>query len=86
MDFEFDAKKSAGNEAKHGIDFIEAQALWLDEMRIEIPARTEDEARYLVVGVIAGRHWSAVVTYRDGRIRLISVRRSRPEEIAIYEG
>ena len=86
MDFEFDAKKSAANEAKHGIDFTEAQALWLDEMRIEIPARTEDEARYLVVGVIAGRHWSAVVTYRDRRIRLISVRRSRPEEIAIYEG
>jgi hypothetical protein len=86
VDFEFDTKKSAANEAKHGIDFIEAQALWLDEMRIEIPARTEDEARYLVVGVIAGRHWSAVVTYRDGRIRLISVRRSRAEEIAIYEG
>jgi hypothetical protein len=86
VDFEFDAKKSAANEAKHGIDFTEAQALWLDEMRIEIPARTEDEARYLVVGVIAGRHWSAVVTYRDGGIRLISVRRSRAEEIAIYEG
>jgi uncharacterized protein len=84
--FEFDANKSAANKAKHGIDFMEAQALWLDEMRIEIPARTEDEPRYLVVGVIAGRHWSAVVTYRDERIRLISVRRSRPEEIAIYEG
>ncbi len=84
--FEFDANKSAANKAKHGIDFTEAQALWLDEMRIEIPARTEDEQRYLVVGVIAGGHWSAVVTYRDERIRLISVRRSRPEEIAIYEG
>jgi uncharacterized DUF497 family protein len=86
MDFEFDAGKSSANNAKHGIDFIDAQALWLDDMRIEIPARTADEPRFLVVGVIGDRHWSAVITYRSGRIRLISVRRSRPEEIAIYEG
>jgi len=86
MDFEFDAGKSAANNAKHGIDFIDAQALWLDDMRIEIPARTADEPRSLVVGVIGDKHWSAVITYRSGRIRLISVRRSRPEEIATYEG
>lgn len=86
MDFEFDASKSAANKAKHGIDFTEAQVLWLDEMRIEIPARTADEPRFLVIGVIAGRHWSAVITYRGDRVRIISVRRSRPEEIAIYEG
>jgi hypothetical protein len=55
-------------------------------MRIEIPARTEDEPRFLVIGVIAGRHWSAIITYRGDRARIISVRRSRPEEIAIYEG
>ena len=88
MDFEFDTSKSKANEAKHGIDFIEAQAPWLDEMRVEIPARTADEPRFLVVGVIAERHWSAVITYRGKsgeRIRLISVRRSRPEEITIYE-
>ena len=59
---------------------------WLDDMRIEIPARTADEPRSLVVGVIGDKHWSAVITYRSGRIRLISVRRSRPEEIATYEG
>jgi hypothetical protein len=86
MDFEFDANKSAANRAKHGIDFTEARALWLDEMRIEIPARTEDEPRFLIIGAIAGRHWSAVITYRGDRVRIISVRRSRPEEIAIYEG
>ncbi len=86
MDFEFDAGKSAANSAKHGIDFIDAQALWLDDMRIEIPARTADEPRFLVVGVIGDKHWSAVITYRSGRVRFISVRRSRPEEIAIYEG
>ena len=86
MEFEFDGKKSETNKAKHGIDFVEAQALWLDEMRVEIPARTEDEPRSIVIGRIADRHWSAVVTERAERIRIVSVRRSRAEEVAIYEG
>ncbi|TAK35057.1 MAG: BrnT family toxin [Chloroflexota bacterium] len=86
VEFEFDDAKSRANKAKHGIDFVEAQTLWLDEMRIEIPARTEDEPRFVVVGLIADKHWSAIIAYREQRIRLISVRRSRPEEVAIYEG
>ncbi len=86
MEFEFDEAESRANKAKHGIDFVEAQALWLDENLVEIPARTEDEPRFVVVGLIAGKHWSAVITYRGHRVRLISVRRSRVEEVAIYEG
>ena len=86
MEFEFDVVKSRANKAKHGIDFIEVQALWLDEMLVEIPARPRDEPRFLVVGLIAGTFWSAVITHRDERVRLISARRSRPEEVAIYEG
>ena len=86
MEFEFDADKSAANAAKHGIDFVQAQRLWQDPMRVEIPARTVDEARWLVVARIEGRHWSAVVTRRQERTRIISVRRSRDEEVAIYEG
>jgi uncharacterized protein len=84
--FEFDERKSRANKAKHGIDFVEAQALWLDEALAEAPARSDTEARFLVVGRIAGKHWSAFVTYRGDSVRLISVRRSRPEEVAIYEG
>lgn len=85
MEFEFDEAKSRSNKDKHGIDFIEAQALWLDEMFVEIPARAVDEPRFLVVGRISGRHWSAVITYRGERVRLISARRSRVEEVEIYE-
>ena len=85
MEFEFDENKSRANKAKHGIDFVEAQALWLDGMLVEIPARTEDESRFLVVGTVGGQHWSAVITYRGERIRIVSVRRSRPEEVSIYE-
>lgn len=86
MEFEFDETKSRSNKAKHSIDFVEAQALWEDELRIEIPARTTDEPRTLVIGVIDGKHYSAVITYRSERVRLISVRRSRTEEVALYEG
>ena len=83
--FEFDVLKSESNLQKHGIDFIEAQALWSDSNLLEIPAKTSDEPRFLVIGVIEQKHWSAVVTYRNGNIRLISVRRSRDEEVTLYE-
>ena len=86
MEFEFDAEKSKANKAKHGIDFTEAATLWNDERRIEIPARTVGEARVMVIGVIAGQCWSAVVTQRRNNIRIISVRRSRAEEVNLYEG
>ena len=85
LPFEFDAAKSESNRTKHGIDFVVAQGLWNDPMLLEIPAKTDDEPRFLVVGQMSGKHWSAVITYRRGNIRLISVRRARAEEVALYE-
>jgi uncharacterized DUF497 family protein len=84
--FEFDERKSRLNKLKHGIDFMEAQGLWLDERAVETAARSDVEARFVVVGLISGRHWSAFITYRGEVVRLISARRSREEEVAIYEG
>jgi len=86
MDFEFDPVKSAANKAKHGIDFVEAQALWNDPDRLEIPARSVDEPRTQVIGMIVSQVWSAFVTSRDERVRIISVRRARDEEEARYTG
>ena len=83
--FEFDERRSQANLEKHGIDFIEAQELWTDPDFVEIPARTSDESRSLVIGRIKGKHWSAIFTPRNDNIRIISVRRSRKEEVAIYE-
>ena len=83
--FEFDDRKSLSNKDKHGIDFHDAQELWSDPNLIEIPAKTQDEARFLVIGLIDGRHWSAVTTYRGESIRIISVLRSRNEEVTLYE-
>ena len=85
MDFEFDPAKSDANLRKHGIDFLVAQGLWRDPALLEIPARTSGESRFLVIALLRGRYWSAVFTYRQQTIRLISVRRSRPEEVQLYE-
>ncbi len=79
MEFEFDRRKSTRNKEKHGIYFVEAQLIWED------PERTEDEERHLVIGKIGNRHWSVIITYRDGKMRVISARRARNEERAIYE-
>ncbi len=86
FEFEFDPQKSEANRQKHGIDFLEAQALWEDPDLIEIPARTTDEPRFLIIGRIGDKHWSGVITYRGSVVRIISVRRSREEEIQLYEG
>ena len=83
--FEFDRKKSESNLKKHGIDFVDAQAIWHDPDFIEVETKSEDESRSLVVGMLDGKHWSAIITYRSERIRIISVRRSRESEVALYE-
>jgi uncharacterized DUF497 family protein len=85
MNFEFDHKKSDTNKLKHGIDFIEAQDLWNDLDLLEIPAKTSDEPRFLVIGKIDEKHWTGIITYRNDNIRIISVRRARNEEIELYE-
>mgnify|MGYP001563381814 CR=1 len=84
MRFEFAPQKSAANKAKHGIDFVDPQGIWLDQDRLEIPARSLDEPRYQVIGRIGQKTWPAFITYRNETIRIISVRRARPEEEARY--
>jgi uncharacterized DUF497 family protein len=85
MEFEFDKRKSEINMKKHGIDFIEAQNIWNDPDRIEIPAKTIDEERFLVIGKISDKYWSCIITYRSEKVRIMSACRSRQEEIDIYE-
>ena len=85
MEFEFDNNKGEENKKKHGIDFIEAQVLWDDPDRVEVTVRTIGEPRFLVIGKITDKYWSVFITYRGNKIRIISVRRSRGEEVEIYE-
>ena len=83
--FEFDQEKSKSNLDKHDIDFIQAQVIWDDPDFVEVQVKSDDEARYIIIGLIGEKYWSAIVTYRDQNIRLISVRRSRRSEVEIYE-
>ena len=85
MEFEFAPHKSKANKKKHGIDFLEAQVLWEDPDFVEIPVKTSDEPRFLAIGRISNKYWSGIITYRGEKIRIISVRRSRTEEVDIYE-
>ena len=84
MEFEFDPRKSEINKAKHGIDFVEAQALWKSKHAL-LGAKDALEKRYMVIGRIGSEHWSAIITYRGATIRIISVRKSTPSEIDTYE-
>jgi uncharacterized protein len=86
MKFEFDPVKSATNKDKHGIDFVEAQALWSDEGLVDAPIPLSGEPRFLVIGRIDGKHWTAVCTLRGEVLRIISVRRARKTEVMFYEG
>ena len=84
MRFQYDSGKAAANLKKHGIDFIGAQALWSDSDRLEIPARSLGEPRTQVIGRIGDVVWSAFITMKGDRIRIISVRRARDDEKAAY--
>ncbi len=85
MEFTFDKNKSASDKQKHGINLNEAKKLWEDTDYVEVPVKTNDEPRFLIIGKISEKYWTAVITYRSENIRIISVRRSRKEEIDIYE-
>lgn len=84
MQFEFNKNKSDTNKEKHGIDFVETQKLWSDTKKIIIPAKSLGESRFLLIGKIEERYWSAIFTLRNQKIRIISVRRSRQNEKKIY--
>jgi uncharacterized DUF497 family protein len=85
MEFEYDPNKSTSNKVKHGIDFDEAQKLWLDPHALMAPVNRVGEPRLLVVAEYDGRIWTAVVTHRGAAVRIISVRRARDEEVKVYE-
>ena len=84
-DFEYNEEKSHSNQKKHGIDFIKSQKLWDDPDIIEVKTNFEIEVRFIIIGKINEKHWSAVITYRGDKIQIISARRSRDSEVKLYE-
>ncbi len=80
VQFDYDLVKSQINQSKHGIDFEKAKILWSDPYRVEIQAVSTNEPRFMIIG----KNWSAIVTYRGSVVRIISVRRSRNNEVKLY--
>lgn len=86
MIFGYDTQKSQANQVKHGLDFEQAKLLWDDPYLIELKSKqTQDEDRFLFLGKIKHNHYTAIITYRDSNIRIISVRSSRKNEVNFYE-
>jgi uncharacterized DUF497 family protein len=84
MHFEFDAEKSKSNLTKHGIDFGQAQTLWRDADGLAVPSKYSGESRMLWIASREGKLWTAIYTEREGKIRIISVRRAHENERNAY--
>ena len=84
MVFEFDPDKSQANLEKHGIDFEQAQTLWRDPDGLDFPSKFPQEIRRLWIAAREGKVWTAIYTAREGKVRIISVRRSRENERNAY--
>jgi len=85
-EFEWDPAKSATNKTKHGVDFEQATAMWLDERAVKILAGEASEVRYYLIAKLNGKMYTAIWTTRGTVVRLISVRRSRRDEVTLYSG
>ena len=85
MFFEYDVNKSESNKLKHGIDFKEARPLFDDVNAFTEDAKHETEKRIIFVGKLNNKIWTAIITFRNDRIRIISVRRARKKEVKSYE-
>ena len=77
--------KSASNAKKHGIDFDEARELFSDPDAVTFRVWEEPEERWALLGMLRGKHWTAIYTFRSNRVRVISVRRSRTKEEMTYD-
>ena len=88
MEFEWDTDKAATNVEKHGVSFAEAMTVFGDQLEVMIadPDHSEDEFRFLSIGLSATRRLLVVAyTQREERIRIINAREATPRERKHYE-
>lgn len=85
--YEWDPNKATSNYAKHGIRFADATTVFMDDLSITVANESDDEERYITIGVDASwRILIVVFTWRDDAIRLISARRATSSEQEQYLG
>lgn len=88
LDFEWDAKKAAGNIRKHGVSFAEAATVFRNPRAITFPDpdHSDDEEREITVGSsMRNRMLIVSHTERGDRVRIISTRRATKTEREVYE-
>ena len=83
IEFEYDADKSEANWLKHGVSLEEAKLLWIGS-GAELPSSYPNETRWLRVGTIADKIFTCIFTYREKKVRMISLRCSREDEVNYY--
>jgi uncharacterized protein len=86
FDENYDQSKSLWTKNFRGINFIEAREIWKDPEAVTGPGNSEDEERWLIIGMALGKLWTACFTNRPEGIRIISVRPPREIEKEIYHG
>lgn len=87
MEIEFDRAKDATNRSKHGVSLAFGARIFDDPDLVIIPTLRigDEEQRHKAVGMVDGKTFTAVHVWRDGNLRLISVRRSNRNEQRNYD-
>ena len=86
LKFEWDQKKNTANIIKHGVSFREADKVFLDPKCIEKYdiKHSFSEDRWKVIGLSGSIVYTVIFTRRNGKIRIISVRKADKKEIERY--
>ena len=83
---QWDPAKARANFRKHGIRFADAVTALEDEMAISVRDESEDEDRWVTIGMDSlARILVVVYTWREEQVRLISPRPATPREIGQYQ-
>ncbi|MFH7024762.1 MAG: BrnT family toxin [Heteroscytonema crispum UTEX LB 1556] len=87
MEFEWNENKRLANIRKHGIDFVDVEAVFEGDTVSIVDNRFDyGEERFITLGLLEGRVVVVVHTERDNRIRIISVRKAtKHEEINYFQ-
>ncbi len=86
MRIEFDSKKDAINQQKHGISLAMAEFLDWEMAIIEQDSRFEyGEVRFIGLSPLDVRLYTVVFIIRSPNIRVISLRKSNKKEVQRYE-
>ena len=86
MRYEWDTPKRLANLAKHGVDFVEAEAFdWETAMAIPDDRLDYGEARWVALGFIGDRLHVMIYTHRDDIVRIISLRKANDRERRAHE-